>query len=377
MIPVTKPFMPPLEEYNSFLENIWSSKQLTNNGPLLLELETKLEEALGVKHVQLITNGTTAIQVAIRALNLEGEIITTPFTYVATADAIVWANCKPVFADIDPQTFTIDPNKIEDAMTDNTAAILPVHVFGNACSTNEIREIADRYDVKLIYDAAHAFGSKMDGESLLNYGDLSMISLHATKIFHTIEGGALVTESDAVADRILKVKSFGHIKDDYFCVGTNGKMSEFQAAMGLANLPYVDKLLKARKRQHQTYKSYLRNSRLRFQQIQAGLTYNFSYFPVLFPTESLLLDAIDALKKQDVYPRRYFNPSLNCLSYFPDADCPVSEEVASTILCLPLFYELTKKEIGEICEIIKKVLNKPAEGLAVDSQILSEKEIIQ
>lgn len=376
MIPVTKSFLPPKREYEQYLDHIWESVQLTNNGPCLEQLQKELTGQLKVENLELVSNGSVALEIAIQALELEGEIITTPFTYVATANAIERMGCKPVFADIDPRTFTMDPLGIEKNITPNTSAILATHVFGNACNIEEIDRIARRHNLKVIYDGAHAFGSKYNNRSLFSYGDISTVSFHATKVFHTVEGGALITDSPELADRILKIKSHGHILNNYYCTGTNGKMSEMHAAMGLSNLPYIERLTQRRSEIYLKYRSLLAGRQLEFQELANGLDYNFAYFPVLFKSESDLLAVMKALNKREVYPRRYFYPSLNTLEYFEgNYGCPVSEEVASRILCLPLYDSLSDRDILFICSQITNALNNISNRVVENVQQYENVEI--
>ncbi len=354
---VTKPYLPPREEYNRYVDRIYETGHLTNEGPLVKELEQKLAEYLGVKNFQYVTNGTIALQLALKALGIEdGEIITTPFSYVATTSSILWERCKPVFVDIEPDNFTIDVTKIEAAITPKTRAIMPVHVFGYACDVEGIQKIADKYNLKVIYDAAHAFGSVYKGKSLVSYGDISTLSFHATKLFHTVEGGACIVKDEEVAGKLDLIKRFGHNCDNHYCLGINGKQSEFHAAMGLANFKHIDDIIEKRKIICGYYDRLL-DGRLGRPKIQEGLEYNRAYYPVVFETEEQLLRAFAALNKEGIYPRRYFYPSLNNLPYLKERKvCTVSEDICSRIACLPLFVELTAEEAGFIAEIIVEVL---------------------
>lgn len=354
---VTKSFMPPIKEYEKYIESIYSSGILTNQGPLATELENKLSSYLEVKNFQYVTNGTIALQLALAALDIDGgEIITTPFSYVATTTSILWERCTPVFVDIELNNFTIDVTKIEAAITPNTRAIMPVHVFGYACDIKKIQQIADKHNLKVIYDGAHAFASKFKGKSLLSYGDITTCSFHATKLFHTIEGGACIIKEKDVSDKLELQRKFGHFYDDYKCVGINGKQSEFNAAMGLANLPYISKIIAERKRVSDLYDKELSNLIQRPKQ-QPELEYNYAYYPVVFRSEADLLKVFDELKKQDIYARRYFWPSLNNLPYLQETNkCPISEDISSRIACLPLYPDLSNEEVMKICKIIKEVL---------------------
>ena len=353
---VTKSFLPPIEEYNKWIAKIFENGQLTNQGPLLRELESRLSNYLGVKNFHYVTNGTIAIQIALKALGITGgEIITTPFSYVATTSSILWERCKPVFVDIEPENFTIDADKIEAAITPNTKAILAVHVFGYACDVEKIEKIAKKHNIFVIYDAAHAFASKYKGKSLLDYGDISTCSFHATKLFHTIEGGACIVKEDAVSQRLDLIKRFGHDGDNHYCLGINAKQTEMNAAMGLSNLPYLSEIISERRKISELYDTYLENC-LKRPAKQKDLMYNFAYYPVLFESETELKEVFNALSKDGIHPRRYFYPSLNKLPYLENTlDCPISEDIASRIACLPLFIGLELGTIEKICKIIRGV----------------------
>lgn len=352
-ITVTKPYLPPKDEFLKYVSDIFDRGILTNQGPNVLALEKKLSAYLGAEHFHYVTNGTVALQLALKALGIEGgEVITTPFSYVATTSSILWERCIPVFVDIEPDNFTINPAKIEEAITPNTKAIMPVHVFGYACDVEAIREIADRHGLKVIYDAAHAFGSKYKGKSLLNYGDISTCSFHATKLFHTIEGGACVVRDKAVSDRLELEKRFGHQGDEHFCLGINAKQDEFNAAMGLANFAHLDEIIVARKHIVELYDSLL-SGKVRRPKMQDGLRYNYAYYPVVFENEKELLSAFERLSKIDVFPRRYFYPSLNQLPYLQKYyPCPVSEDITTRIACLPLYIGLQDADVERICEVL-------------------------
>jgi dTDP-4-amino-4,6-dideoxygalactose transaminase len=352
-INVTKTFLPPINEYEEYLQRVWSSGQLTNQGPLLKEFEKKTKEYLNVNNFHLVTNGTLALQLALRALNItEGEVITTPFSYVATTSAILWERCKPVYVDIKPDTLNIDADKIESAITSNTKAILAVHVFGNPCEIEKIEKIARKNKLKVIYDGAHSFGAKYKGRSLLDYGDISICSFHATKLFHTIEGGGVFTNDKTLSERIDLLKRFGHHGDKHTRPGINAKASEFQAAMGLANLRYVNENIKSRRFIYDLYKTLL-SERLTYQAMSNDTDYNYSYFPVIFKSEEETLDIVKKLNSNNIYPRRYFFPSLNTLEYLDvRTECPVSEDVSKKILCLPIYHDLDQDSINKICEVI-------------------------
>lgn len=351
-INVTKTFLPPLEEYAHYIKKIWSSSWLTNQGPLLQEFETKMKDYLGVEDFHFVGNGTIALQVALSALDItEGEVITTPFSYVATTSAIIWERCQPVFVDIEPNTFCIDADKIEDAITENTKAIMAVHVFGFPCDVEKIEAIAKKHNLKVIYDGAHAFGARYKNKALLNYGDVSTCSFHATKLFHTVEGGAVIAKDKAVSDRVELIKHFGHHGDEHFMLGINAKSSELHAAMGLSNLPYIDKIIAERKSAAELYDKLL-DTKLQRPKPTAKLKRNYAYYPVLFKNERHLLKVIKNLNAAGIHPRRYFYPSLNKLPYVKGKKCPISEDIASRIACLPLFVGLENQTIEEIARII-------------------------
>jgi len=357
MINVTKTYLPPLEEYEQYLQGIWERNQLTNNGPLVKELETKLKDYLGVQNLFLISNGTIALQIAIKALDLQGEIITTPFSYVATTSSIVWEGCQPVFVDIDPNTLCIDPDLIEKAITDKTTAILTTHVYGFPCDVERIQKIAGEQGLKIIYDAAHTFGVEYNGTSLLNFGDISTLSFHATKLFHTVEGGAIITNNDEIAHKIEYMRNFGHKgNEDYFGLGVNGKNSEMHAAMGLCVLPHVPELIHLRKIICDRYRELLKDTTVIIPAADMETKYNYAYFPVLFETEGKLMNVVARLKEKEIYPRRYFYPSLNLLPYIDYESTPIAEDISCRVLCLPLYPELSIEVVETISEIINSSL---------------------
>jgi len=358
MIPVTKPFLPPVEEYQEYLKGIWNRQWLTNNGPLVNELELKLKEYLNVPHLLYTTNGTIALQIAIKALGLNGEIITTPFSYVATTSSIVWEGCKPVFVDIDRQTLNIDPSKIEAAITSNTSAILATHVFGNPCDIDAIEKIASKYKLPVIYDAAHCFGTLYKGSSIFNYGTISTTSFHATKLFNTIEGGAVFTQDSSLLKKMSFLRNFGHHgPEDFAEVGINGKNSEFHAAMGLANIKYIADILKSRKEQSQRYDKWLGKHHAQRIEIDKDGDSNYSYYPLILQDEKTTLKLIKDLEGNNISPRRYFYPSLNTISLYGSETLPVSESVSKRIICLPLFYALSMEEIDFVSRIILRSLS--------------------
>lgn len=355
IINVTKTFLPPLEEYEAYLKQIWDRGLLTNQGPILLEFEKKLQNYLHINNFHFVTNGTVALQVALRALNItEGEVITTPFSYVATTSTILWERCKPVFVDIEADTFCIDADKIEAAITKETKAIMAVHVFGYPCDVIKIEAIAKKYDLKVIYDAAHAFGVKLYGRSIFSFGDISTCSFHSTKVFQTIEGGCVIANEDSISENVELIKRFGHTGDDHYMLGINAKASEFQAAMGLCNLKYVNDIIKERKKISQTYDTLL-TSRVVKSTSREGVTLNYAYYPIVFEDEKLLLRTVKELNKNNIFPRRYFYPSLNNLPYIEDSQsCPLSEDISKKILCLPLYSGLNIKSVERISRIVNE-----------------------
>ncbi|HEY8558974.1 MAG TPA: DegT/DnrJ/EryC1/StrS family aminotransferase [Pyrinomonadaceae bacterium] len=354
MINVTQTFLPPLEEYAAYLKQIWSSKWLTNRGELIQELESKLKDHLEIDNLLIVNNGTIALQLAIKALELKGEIITTPFSYVATVSSIVWENCAPVFVDIDRDYLTIDETHIEAAVTEKTSAILATHVYGNPCNVEAIQAIADKYRLKVIYDAAHCFGVKYKAESLLKRGDVSTLSFHATKLFHTGEGGGIVCRHPELVHKIFYHHNFGHRgQDEFYGLGVNGKISELSAAMGLAVLPYVDKMIARRKHLSELYGAELAGVNIRVIKLRADTDWNYSYYPVIFSDEAALLETKNALNAQEIFPRRYFYPSLNKLPYLRYQPQTVAEDVSKKVLCLPLYCELADADVKNICRIIK------------------------
>jgi len=355
MTNVTRTYLPLLSLYNEYLQKIWSNGWVTNYGPLVQELEEKLKGYLGVRHLFFVSNGTIALQIAIKALELKGEIITTPFSYVATTSSIVWEGCNPVFADIDQETLCIDPERILEKITPRTSAILATHIYGQPCNMESIENIAKENGLKVIYDAAHAFGINYKGQSLLQHGDISTISFHATKVFHTVEGGAIITQNDKLAEKISYMMNFGHDgEENFFGLGINGKNSELHAAMGLCLLPEMKKIMDRRKELSRLYDHLLDAMPLKKPVISSGVEYNYGYYPVIFTTELKLLEAKAALNTEKIFPRRYFYPSLNKLNYVDIQSCPVADEISSRVLCLPLFYEMLDTDVQRIASIIIK-----------------------
>lgn len=354
-INVTKTFLPPIEEYQAYLQQIWESERLTNQGPMLLEFEEAARQRLGVSNFHFVANGTIALQLALRALDItEGEVITTPFSYVATTSSILWERCTPVFVDIEPETLCIDAGKIDAAITNKTKAIMPVHVFGYPCNVEEIDRIAKKHNLKVVYDAAHAFGVEYKNKALLSYGDISTCSFHATKLFHTIEGGAVITKDKEISKKLELIKRFGHNYDEHLMLGINAKASEFQAAMGLCNLKHIDSLIEKRKKISELYGTLL-NAKIQRPAVRGNTKYNYAYYPVVLENEEQLMRAVGLLNKEDIFPRRYFYPSLNSLAYLDNTQsCPISESFALRTMCLPLHAELKEQEVNKICEIMNK-----------------------
>ncbi len=369
MINVTKSYLPDLDEYTNYLKGIWERVHLTNDGPLLRKLEDQLKEFLGVKYLKFCSNGTIVLQMALKALDIKKEVITTPFSYVATTNALLWEGCTPVFADIRPDDFNIDADKIESLITENTQAIMATHVYGNACRIEQIQAIADKYNLKVIYDAAHTFGASYNGRSILSYGDLSTCSFHATKVFHTGEGGCIVTNDEAMAKKLHNLRSFGHQNDNYYGVGINAKNSEIHAALGLCVLPKVPDLIAARKVRFGYYDSQLDFTKITRPTLSPGMDYNYAYYPIVFDSEETLLRVMDALNADDIMPRRYFYPSLNTLpfAFAPGSTtaqpCPVSEDVALRVLCLPLYPDLAEADVDRIASIVNASVALMAENV--------------
>ena len=353
MIPVTKSFFPPIEEYQKQVQRIWDNQWLTNNGKLYKELSEKLQEHLGVNQIIPMTNGTMPLHIALNAFARQGEVITTPFSYVATTAGIVWEKCTPVFVDIHPEYLTINETKIEAAITDKTTAIVATHVYGNPCAVEEIAAIAKKHNLKVIYDAAHCFGVTYKGQSLFNYGDISTCSFHATKLFHTGEGGALFCQDAKTRQEMFYRHNFGHAgPEKYHGLGTNAKMSELQAAMGLSMLPYMDHIISERKRVSEYYDQHLDFNQLSKPQLREGTDWNYAYYPVIFESESQLLKTKAKLEKENILPRRYFYPSLEELPYIKSDTCPVAKDIAKRVLCLPLYTDLESNNLKNIVQLI-------------------------
>ncbi len=353
MINISKPFLPPRHEYDKYIDGIWNRNWLTNDGPLVNELELKLKEYLNLNHLLFVSNGTIALQFAIKALDLKGEIITTPFSFIATTSSIVWENCSPVFVDIDEKSYNVNPQLIEAAITKNTVAILATHVYGNPCEIDAIEQIAKKNNLKVIYDAAHCFGTKYKEKSVFAYGDISITSFHATKLFHTIEGGAVITQSPELTKKMALLRNFGFAGYEKFDgIGVNGKNSEFHAAMGLCNLKYIDDILKKRKECSEYYNNMLESLDVKKIKITRHSEFNYSYYPILFNTEQDLLKAKDELEQNKIFTRRYFYPTLSTLAYVKQYKTPVADSISMRILCLPLYYDLTNEEMDFVCRIL-------------------------
>lgn len=356
MINVTRSIMPDFEKYSRMIAKLWDTRWLTNNGEYLIELEKKLEERFQAK-CTIMSNGTLALMIALELFDFPkgSEIITTPFTFVATASSIIWQKYVPIFVDIDPEMFNIDVNKLEEKITEKTVAILPVHVFGNPCNVEEIEEISRKNNLKVIYDAAHCFDVFYKGKSIYSFGDVSIASFHATKVFHTIEGGAIFTTNEELAERARKLRNFGfNERVEIVDKGINAKMNEFQAAMGLLNLEIVDEEIKKREHNYNLYKKLLEGLPVKFQILNSNMTkYNYIYMPVLFENQHVRDNVFDVLKSNGINTRKYFYPSLNTV--FSRSGTPISEKIAERILHLPLYGDLTEIEIRNICQIIKRL----------------------
>ncbi|WP_294168582.1 DegT/DnrJ/EryC1/StrS family aminotransferase [uncultured Clostridium sp.] len=364
---VTKSSMPPFEEYIEEIKLMWENKWLTNMGVKHQELELKLKEYLEVNDISLFTNGHLALELALQAMNLTGEIITTPFTFASTTHAIVRNGLTPVFCDINDEDYTMDVNKIEALITDKTSAILPVHVYGSICNVEEIQRIADKYNLKVIYDAAHAFGEKYKGTSIANFGDISMFSFHATKVFNTIEGGAITFSDNRLKNQLYKLKNFGIESEEVVdSVGSNAKMNEFQASMGICNLRHIDEEIKKRKKAVDNYRMILGNvDGIKLIKEKTDIDYNYSYFPILFDEKifgATRNEVYNKLKENNIFSRKYFYPLANAYDCyrgkFDINDTPVALSVSKRILTLPLYADITVEEIGKICDIIMELKRK-------------------
>lgn len=358
MITVTKTYLPNIEKYKQYIEKIYETGWITNDGNFVNQLEKSLKEYLGVKNVVLVSNGTLALQVAYKLLNLEGEIITSPFSFVATTSSMVWEGLKPNFVDIDKNTLNINCREIEKKISKNTTAIVPVHVFGNGCEVDEIQRISKKHNLKVIYDAAHAFGIKYKEKSILNYGDISILSFHATKVFHTIEGGALIINDDTLYQKAKKMINFGISGPGLIEeLGINAKMNEFQAAMGLCMLDDMNEILEKRKNVYEYYiKAFSGRKDLKLQLHNSNCNYNYAYMPIVFETEEKLLEVKLNLEKRNIYPRRYFYPSLDNLYYLNNEHVETSNDISKRILCLPMYDALDNTIQNEIIRLVLEVI---------------------
>ncbi|WP_108822505.1 DegT/DnrJ/EryC1/StrS aminotransferase family protein [Dysgonomonas sp. Marseille-P4361] len=363
-IMVTQPALPPLEEFIPYLEKIWDNKWLTNNGPFHEQFEKELAEYLGVKYISVFSNGTLALITALQALRITGEVITTPYSFVATTHSLWWNNIKPVFVDIDDKYYNIDPKKLEAAITPRTTAIMPVHVYGNPCDVEEIQRIADIYGLRVIYDAAHAFAVKKDGQSVLNWGDLSILSFHATKVFNTIEGGAIVCPDERTKQRVDLLKNFGFRNETTVIEpGINAKMNELQAAYGSLQLKHVDTYISNRVELAKLYDSLLKDiPGLTFMEVGEGVDHTYPYYPIRVNTAEYGMSRDDLyfkLQEYDVFGRRYFYPLISDFPTYkglPSADTsnlPISTQVSKEIICLPMYASLERSEVEKICGLIK------------------------
>lgn len=360
---VTRPLLPPIEEYEKKLKEIWGNKWLTNNGPLEKEFQTKLINYLNVDNIELFVNGHTSLEVAIKSLNLTGEVITTPFTFASTTQAIINNGLKPVYADIEEEYYNLNPENIEDLITDKTSAIIPVHVFGNPCEVDKIDKIAKEYDLKVIYDAAHAFGVTIDGKPIASYGDISMFSFHATKVFNTIEGGALVFHDENLTYDFKALKNFGITpdKEEVQYLGVNAKMNEFEAAMGLLNLDYVDNAIKKRKILYEKYLECLADleskNKVKVIRPKENVDYNYAYFTIKLKSNDQRDYLFEKLMDYNVFSKKYFYPPCNEFpAYDFEKNTPIARNVSDTILSLPLYYHLEIEDIEKICKIIEIIL---------------------
>lgn len=360
MIPVTKSFLPPIQEYVTQVQRAFDNQWITNRGELVVELETKVSNYLRLENTKMLitTNGTIPLQIALKLLGKQGQIITTPFSYIATTSTILWENCTPVFVDIHPEYLTIDETKIEAAITNQTTCILATHVFGNPCNIEAIETIANKHNLTVIYDAAHCFGVQYNKKSIFEFGDVSTCSFHATKLFHTGEGGAIFCKNQDLFHKLYYSHNFGHDGlVDYFGLGINGKISELQAAMGLAVLPYVDELIERRKKVADFYDHELDFTKLKKIKIRENTEWNYSYYPVIFESEKVVLEVMRALFEEQILPRRYFYPSLNTIQYINSSDTmKVSETIANSILCLPIYSELNEENTATIVKVINQTI---------------------
>ncbi len=359
LIRVTQTDLPTLGEYNKYLKKIWNNGWITNNGELVQELERRLAEYLGVKYVCVVANGTLALQLTLRALDVTGEVVTTPFSYVATVSSAVWEGCRPVFADIDRESWNIDPMEVEKVIGTKTKAIMATHVYGNPCEVEVLGRIAKRKNVPVIYDAAHGFGVRYKDKSLVTYGDASILSFHATKIFHAAEGGAVVVRNKKMLEKVKYLRNFGHRgREKFWGVGINAKMSELHAAMGLSMLPKVKKLIEKQRRLVEEYDLVLESAEIGRPMMRNNTEYNWSYYPILLKSEAVVKRVVRALAETGVEPRRYFYPSLDRLPYVASGRMKVAQDVASRVLCLPLYSRLKLIQVRWIGKVVTKEVGR-------------------
>jgi len=361
MIPVTKPHLPEIGRYISYIERCYENNQLTNNGPLVQELKARLEDYLGVQNLLLVANGTLALQVAYKVLGVSGKAITTPFTFVATSSSLKWEGIEPIYADIDGESLNLSPEKTREALDPEVTALVPVHVYGNPCDVEAFDRIAQEHDLKVIYDAAHAFGVRLNGKSILQWGDAATLSFHATKVFHTVEGGAIIFKKKKDYDRACRLINFGYEAGEVVDEGINAKMSEFHAAMGLCMLDEIETVLQKREEVYYRYYEALKDH-FEMPAWKEGATRNYAYFPVLFPSEDALLKTQQRLNEAGVFPRRYFYPSLDTLGYGqPGGEYPVSRDRARRVLCLPICVALSSGVQDKIISILASFQDRRVE----------------
>jgi dTDP-4-amino-4,6-dideoxygalactose transaminase len=356
---VTRSIAPDFQEYGKYVEQIFATRHMTNDGDYARRLEKELITSLNLSYLALCSNGTQALQLALHAASIAGKkVITTPFSYVASVSALLWTGCTPVFADIDEETLCIDPKKVADAITPDIHGILPVHIYGNICDVESMEKLGNDAELPVIYDAAQSFGSEYRGRSVLDYGDFATCSFHATKVFHTGEGGAVVTHAEDALAALRLLRTCGHAGDTHIRPGTNSKLSEFHAAIGLCLLDKVADNIAARKKVSAIYDALLPDRGIRRPVLRLGLTYNYAYYPVIFDSEKILLRGMKAMQQEKIFPRRYFFPALNTLPYLPlpKQSCPVAESVARRVLCLPLYAELEEKTVERIAAIINSIV---------------------
>lgn len=362
---VTQSSMPEYEEYCEEIKSIWESIQLTNNGPKKKLLEEKLIQFLDADYIKVFTNGHLSLQLGLGAMGLKGEVITTPFTFISTINAIVQNGLTPVFCDIEEDNYTLDPRKIEDLITEKTCAILPVHVYGKVCNVDDIQKIADKHGLKVIYDAAHVFGVKYKGKSITQYGDMSMLSFHATKVFNTIEGGALIFHDPALESKLLSLQNFGLSDEDAVYIGTNAKMNEFQAAMGLCNLRHIEQEIAKRKHVCEKYMEKLAEiPEIVLPQKQQNVEDNYAYFPVVFKNTKIINRDVIAkkLKEEGIFARKYFYPLVSDMAVYRNtmetAKTPIARKISENILCLPMYSDLADEDIEKICSLIRRLYSR-------------------